>query len=195
MPAGAGVIFAALTFARAHWRWFACGLALLAVAWLWHSRSEWRQTARQWQSTAQAWKTAFGAQKSAYEAAQAAARAKLDAQRKVLKNDYDTIAERADNAERKVNSLVAASERYARANRVRSQAVAGNGGRSTAAGQGDGASGDNGPGEDAVVVPAADFRILVENTGRLIKAHDWYEDLRAKGLAEATPEPVAEPAP
>lgn len=181
------MLISALSFVRAHWRWFACGLALLAVAWLWNSRSEWRQTARQWQSTAQAWKTAFGAQKSAYEAAQAAARAKLDAQRKVLKNDYDTIAERADNAERKVNSLVAASERFARANRVSRKTAESAAGRVASTCEGNSTTCDNGPGGDAVVVPLDDFKVLVRNTGRLIKANDWFEDLKAKGLAEAAP--------
>lgn len=155
-------------------------LIFSVVAWnKWHD----------WKETARVWRMAFDTQKSAYEAVQAAAKVKLDAQRKVLKNDYDTIAERADNAERKVNDLVAASDRFARANRVPRKAApaVGASGRTAAAGQGNGSSGDSGPGDDAVVVPLADFNVLVGNSGRLIQAHDWFKELEAKGLAEAVP--------
>jgi hypothetical protein len=140
-----------------------------------------------WKEAARVWRMAFAAQQSAYRAAQAAAKARLDAQRQALKTDYDTFAERADNAERKVNDLVAASDRFAAANRLREPrvpAAGGAAGRAAAPGEGDGAAGDSRAGADAVVVPIDDFNLLVGNTGRLIQAHDWFKVLEAKGLAE-----------
>lgn len=154
--------------------------ALLAIAWLWHSRSVWRDSAH-------AWKTAHEARQMAFDAAHEAANARLAAQRVIQKNTYDTLAERADNAEQKAASLMAASERFARDRLVRRQADQGGAGRAADTCQGDGAPCDNGPGEDAVLVPLADFRELVRNTGRLIKAHDWFVSLEARGLAEAAP--------
>src|ERR1044072_2307363 len=116
-------------------------LIFSVVAW-----SRWHD----WKETARVWRMAFDTQKSAYEAAQAAAKVRLDAQRKVLKNDYDVIAERADNANRQVSDLLSGSYRLARANRVQRKAApaVGAAGRTSAPGQGDGAAGDSGPGAD-----------------------------------------------
>lgn len=161
-------------------RWLGFTAALIAIAWLWHSRAEWRDSA-------QAWKSAHEARQMAFDASHDAANAKLNAQRVVQKNVYDTLAERADNAESKVNSLLSASERFARNNRVRQQTAQGGSGYPAGACQGDGAPCDSGPGSDAVLVPLADFRTLVRNTGRLIRAHDWFVDLETRGLAEAAP--------
>lgn len=170
-------------YAARYWKWAVIGVLAIALALAWHSRSNWRDTAR-------TWKLAFQAQEQAYKAAQSAAKVKLEAQRKVLKNDYDIIAERADHANRQVSDLLAASQQFARANRVPRKAAApvGAAGGTAAAGQGDGASGDQRPGDDAVVVPLDDFNVLVANQGRLIKAHEWFKELEAKGLAEAAPE-------
>lgn len=156
-------------------------LLFSVVAWnKWHD----------WKETARIWHMAFDTQKSAYNAAQSAAKVKLDAQRKVLKNDYDIIAERSDNARQKVNDLIAASEQFARNNRVprKASAAVGAAGRTAAAGQGNDPARDSGPGADSVVVPIDDFNVLVGNTGRLIQANDWFKELEAKGLAEAAPE-------
>jgi hypothetical protein len=163
-----------------YWKYAAMGVLAIALALAWHSRDTWRDAAH-------TWKNAFAAQKQAYEAAQSAAAVKLAAQRKELKTDYDTIAERADHAETKVNDLLAASDRFARANRVSRKASVGASGGPSASGQGDSAAGDLGPGGDTILVPVGDFDTLVRNTGRLIKANDWFKELESRGLAEAAP--------
>ncbi len=172
------------------WRGGAAVAIALALALALWSRGSWKEEAGKWKKTAGVWHTAFDTQKSAYEAVQAAAKVKLEAQRKEQKNEYDAVAARADNANRKVAALVAASEQFARNNRVRrSQAgtAGGAAGGTAAAGQGDSAAGDSRSSDDAVVVPIDDFNLLVTNQGRLLKAHDWFKELEAKGLAEAAP--------
>jgi len=113
------------------------------------------------------------------ERARAAQQAAMDAEQA----RYDELAERTDaNAEIAQLAAMDAATRYIERNRVRppSGSVAS---PAIAAPQGDGASGDNGPDQpaivDAVAVSADDVRICTVNTSRLIATQLW-----AMGLAE-----------
>jgi hypothetical protein len=166
-----------------HWPKLLAGLAVLGLI---IAVAHYRGDARKWQSAAAAWKHAFNAQKGAYTAAQAAARAKAEAQRIREQSRFDTLAERADNADAEIQDLRSAANRFASANSVRARAGAAQGaaGRTAAIGKGDAASRSDGPGSDTdVVVPRADFDTLVDNTVRLRQVHAWGEDLIAEGLA------------
>lgn len=115
----------------------------------------------------------------AQERARAAQQAAMDREQA----RYDELAERTDREYQASQvEAMSAADRYIAANRVRppSGSVASD---TSAAPQGDGASGDSGPGSpalvDAVAVSAEDVRICTVNTSRLIAAHLW-----AVGLAE-----------
>lgn len=121
----------------------------------------------------------------AIKSAQESARQLAEAKKRADQSQYDQLAERADNAERKNTDLRRAADRYAAANRVRQKTVgsaaSGPGGASAS----EAASGGNGPGSDAsVVVSRTDFDTLVGNTIRLKRVHDFGNDLMAAGLAE-----------
>lgn len=161
-----------------HWKWAAIGVLALLLTLAWHSRNEWKDTARSWKSAQQA-------QEQAYKAAQSAARVKAEAKRKEEQATYLALAERVDNAEQEVAGLRAAADRFARANSVRRPKASGSAAGGTGgAGAGGAAKVDNGPGDAAeVAVPRADFDNLVNLAIRAKQNHDWGETLLASGLA------------
>lgn len=149
---------------------------LLACAALWVRGNH-------YQHDRDSWKSAFAAQKKATIAVAAAAKAKAIAQRIRTENTYAEAARRADNANRKADEFRAAAQRYARIMRAK---AAGNGtGGAGTAGEDSPAPGDNGPGESPgfLYIRQDQFDILVENTDRLIRAHDWGQDLIDRKLA------------
>lgn len=120
-----------------------------------------------------------------YENAQAAAQALAEAEKAKDAAQYQTIAERTDNAQEAAQRRAAAN-RYAIANRVRKGTAAAQGAASGASGAGAGgaAKGGDGAGADAgVVVSRTDFDTLVENTIRLKQVHQWGNSLIDAGLA------------
>lgn len=166
-------------YAARYWKYAAIGVLAILLALAWHSRNSWKETAG-------VWRAAFDTQKSAYEAAQSAARAKAEAQVVKDRSRYETLAERADNAEKEIAGLRSAADRYARTHRVRSQAGSAtrSAGGTSGASAGNTAQGGDGAGADTdVVVSRPDFDQLVENTIRLKQVHDWGESLVAEGLA------------
>ncbi len=178
------MIWAGASFVGKHWRYFAMGVLLLTLALAWNSRNAWKEDSHRWQQTAGAWRKAFDSQKSAYQAAQAAARVKAEAQRVKDESRYQMLAERADNADEQIMELRASSKRFAELNSVRrTRAAKGGAGRAGAAGAGGAAEGDNGPGGDSVVVPLKDFNVLVDNTDRILRVHNFGNELIAAGLA------------
>lgn len=170
-------------FAR-HWRLIGSALVLAALI---AATLHYRHDARSWREVATTWRTAFHSQKAAYVSAQAAARDKAEAQRVREQSRFDTLAERADNADQEIADLRAAADRFARSNSLRTRTAAAQGAAGRAGGerQGDAAAGGDRSGSDAdVVVPRADFDVLVNNTARLIKVNQWGDDLIAEGLAQ-----------
>lgn len=165
-------------YAVRYWKYAAIGVLAILLAFAWHRGNSWKETAG-------VWHTAFDTQKSAYEAAQSAARAQAEAQVVKDHSRYETLAERADNAEKEISGLRAAADRYARANRVRRpQASGGAAGGTSGTGAGDSAQGGDGAGAPTdVVVSRPDFDQLVGNTIRLKQVHDWGDTLVAEGLA------------
>ena len=121
----------------------------------------------------------------AIKSAQESARQLAEAKKRADQTQYDQLAERADNAERKNTDLRRAADRYASANRVRQKAVGGSASGPSGTGSGEAAGGGDGPGSDAsVVVSRTDFDTLVGNTIRLKRVHDFGNDLIVAGLAE-----------
>lgn len=179
------MIWAGASFVGKHWRYFAMGVLLLALAFAWNSRNSWKEDSHRWQQTAGAWRKAFDSQKSAYQAAQAAARAKAEAQRVKDESRYQMLAERADNVDQEMANLRRAAGSYARLNSVRRTGAAkGDSGRTGATGAGSAAEGGDGTGDTTeVAVSRADFDTLVEHSIRLKQVHDWGESLVAAGLA------------
>lgn len=178
------VIFAAFTFIKSHWRLFAMGLLLIAMAWIWNSRNNWREIAHRWQENAETWRLAYKAQQSAYEAAQAASAAKFEAQRIKTESTYRILAERADNASQDAQDMRAAADRFARRMRAQTRTAGGaTGGTSPGAEGGTAESGDGASADASVVVPRADFDTLVDNTIRLKAVQKWGDELIAADLA------------
>lgn len=116
-------------------------------------------------------------------AAQMAAQRIAEAKRDQEQATFTRLAERADNAERQIASLRDAADRYARANRVRTQAPRRPPGEPGGAGETRPTEGVDGPGADAVVLARPDYDVLVSNTERLVRSHAWAEDLIDNGLA------------
>lgn len=174
-------------YAARYWKYAVMGVLLIALAWTWNSRGNWRETAHRWQENAETWKLAYGTQQSAFRAAQAAAAAKFEAQRIKTESTYRILAERADANDEKITNLRSAAERYARANRVRNgqaRTAGGDAGRAAAGAQAGTAQGGDGPGADAVILSRDDFLKLNDNTVQLVKVNKWADQLIAEGLAE-----------
>jgi hypothetical protein len=133
-----------------------------------------------------AWKSAHEAQRQATIATAAASKAKAIAARAQAERHYSDLAERSDHDLASLRAQVGrAAARYVAANRLRPEGAGPAPGGPAAPAEGGGPEGPDGPGAGAelVAIPQRDFDILVDNTVRLLVAHQW-----AKTLAEPVPE-------
>lgn len=133
------------------------------------------------------WRLAHKAQREATEAVAQAARAKALAAKIEAESQSIRKAERADHDLASLrNQVRAANARYAAAHRLRPEVAGAAPGGPAAATDDHGPEGPDGPGAGAelVAVSQRDFDILVDNTARLIAAHQWAKSLNEGGVPE-----------
>lgn len=167
-------------YAARYWKYGIMAALAIALVVCWNRWGAWKDTAY-------TWKAAAKAQEQSYIAAQEAAKVKAIAKVKEDRATYQALAERIDDNEQELTSLRAAADRYARANRVRSQArtAGGSAGGVPAASKGSSAESGDGPGDAAqVALDRADFDNLVDLAIRMKHVHDHGDELIAAGLAE-----------
>lgn len=172
-----------------HWKLLLGGLAIVlllgSTTYYRIDRDHWRKIAGVLRIDLEQVRQLRKQDRANYENAQAAAQALAEAEKAKDAAQYQTIAERTDNAQEAAQRRAAAN-RYAVTHRVRKGTTAAPGAASGASGTGasSAAQGGDGAGSDAdVVVSRTDFDTLVGNTIRLKQVHDWGDTLVAEGLA------------
>lgn len=171
-----------------HWKLLLGGLAIVlllgSTTYYRIDRDHWRKIAGVLRIDLEQVRQLRKQDRANYENAQAAAQALAEAEKAKDAAQYQTIAERTDNAQEAAQRRAAAN-RYAVAHRVRkgtTTAPSAAGGASGAS-AGSVAASDNDSRGDAVLVERRDFDQLVTNTIRLKAAHDWGNSLIDAGLA------------
>jgi hypothetical protein len=163
--------FGWLTASLAHILAAALAVALL---WGWYGHHEAAKYHRAYDSATRALNAVPDAQKAALQAQQdlnAATVAK-----------YAQHAKEADNA--KDDALAAANAAYAASHRLRAACDNRATSQAIATPADSPASRGDGPGEGAIVVSAADFATLTENTDRLLRVKAWGDGLVSAGMGE-----------